>query len=47
MDSNSTLSLALWIEEQAGSEVDLSEVDFIEAWDTPQQIVAFIEEHFS
>lgn len=43
LDSHSILTLALWIEEQIGSEIDLSELDLVELWDTPARIAGFIE----
>ena len=42
-DSNSVLTLAVWIEEETGRDIELSELDLPELWDTPALIVAFIE----
>lgn len=42
-DSHSVLTLALWIEEQIGREIELSELDLVDVWDTPARIVDFIE----
>jgi acyl carrier protein len=43
LDSHSTLLLAIWIEDEIGRELELSELDLAEAWDTPALIADFID----
>ena len=43
VDSLTLLHLAAWIEEEMRDEIDLSEVDFQEEWDTVALITRFIE----
>ena len=44
-DSYSILTLAVWIEEEIGREIELSELNFEELWDTPALIAGFIEKN--
>ena len=43
LDSNSVLELAVWIEEEVGSDLDLQSINFAEEWDTIDAILDFIE----
>jgi acyl carrier protein len=43
-DSLALFKLALWVEQEVGSSIDFMNIDFSVAWNTVDDIVAFIEE---
>jgi acyl carrier protein len=43
LDSLGLLKLALWIETEIGTRIDLETVDALRDWNTAENIVAFIE----
>lgn len=45
VESVALLNLALWVEGQIDSAVDLSAVDLTTEWDTPNAILDFVERH--
>lgn len=43
LDSLSLFKLALWIEGEVRSPIDITAIDIAEVWDTPDDIARFIE----
>ena len=44
-DSMALFNLALWVEENIDSKVDITAIDIAEKWDTISDILDFIEKH--
>jgi len=45
LDSLGLFNLALWIEAQTGTPIDLTSIDPAGEWDTMADILAFVETH--
>ena len=43
LDSTALFNLMLWVEEQIGCQVDPTDLDVVEAWDTIDNVAAFVE----
>ncbi|NEP08980.1 MAG: acyl carrier protein [Symploca sp. SIO2C1] len=45
LDSLNLFKLAAWIQEEISSQIDLTEFNLVEEWDTITDILKFIEKH--
>ena len=45
MESVTLLNVALWVEEQIQSSVDVTAFDLAAEWDSIRDILAFVEKH--
>ena len=45
LESLHLLELALLLEEEAGSPLDLTTLDFVKEWDTADSIIMFVKRH--
>jgi acyl carrier protein len=45
LDSLGLFRLALWIEKETGSKLDLESLDPAKEWDTIREILTFVSEH--
>jgi acyl carrier protein len=45
LDSLGLFRLALWIEKETGSKLDLESLDPAKEWDTIREIITFVAEH--
>ena len=45
VESTTLLSVALWVEERVGREIDLGAFDLASEWDSMAGIMAFVEQH--
>jgi acyl carrier protein len=44
-DSRALFNLAVWIQEKIGTELDFTQFELAEEWDTIENIIAFIKNH--
>ena len=45
LESTTLVSVALWVEERIGREMDLGAFDLVSEWDSLDTIVDFVERH--